>query len=199
MSSFMPALRYLGIFLLLPGLCAAAEPNPFLSPDANKKVRPTPNPFVSPSHITKKGRIAKEIPLPPAAPSIALPPLPPPLPVSASNAPIELPPLDLPGHKERGAKACIIAGLPTIPNQAGAGGAYTIKIPELTSRCIAGIESGDAWLHIMFFNGRELHLQIDPNPDHGPRESKLLFASMTDSQQLAITQNGADPIVARRP
>ena len=198
----MPALRFLGILLLLPGLCAAAEPNPFLSPEANKKVRPMPNLFVSPAHGSKKGRLAKELALTPPAHSIALPPLPPPMPVSASNAssaPIELPPLDLPVHKERGAKACIIAGLPTIPNQAKVGGSYTIKIPELASRCIAGIESGDAWLHILFFNGRELHLEIDPNPGQGARESKLLFASMTDSQQLPITQNGADPIVARRP
>jgi hypothetical protein len=189
----MQARHLLRICLLLPALCAASEPNPFLSPDANKKIQPAPNLFVSHLRISSK----KEPILLAANNSPMLPPpLPPALPPTMLEPRVALPPLETPARKQSGQKSCTILGLPEVPAQAEAGGFVTLKISDATSRCIAGIESSDEWLHIKFFNGRELQLQIDPNPTHRQRESTLMFASTTDSQQLGVTQNGA---AARSP
>jgi hypothetical protein len=85
----------------------------------------------------------------------------------------------------------VINGLPPVAPQSGSGGVVILKLPESTSRCIAGIEASEEWVRIKFFNGRELHLEFDANPRAQPRTASLIFASLNDSQLLSLNQSGA--------
>ena len=187
----------------------ASEPNPFLTPEANRSRAPTPNVFRAPSAHSRALKGAHALPVIALAPLTStpraasalppLPPLPPPLPPSVVTAAALSPPVAVvppatastgrtPAERGQGSHSCSMDGLPAGPVQAEAGGQVTVRLSDAASRCIAGVESRDDWVRIKFFNGRELHLEIDPNTGKGARASELVFASMTDSQVLRVSQ-----------
>jgi len=183
----MTAYRLLLASLLIPALALAREPNPFVLPAIQKKSPPPLNVFQTPLVQRSRGSAPAE--------RLPVPPLPPPISEFVSG-PVRLDakgdgtPAQSPAQRPQAERTCVIARLPAVPLQERAGGGLVLRLSDSASHCIAGIEAEDDWVRIKFFNGRELHLEIDPNPGTKTRESVLVFASMTDSQLLRVRQMG---------
>lgn len=182
--------RLTAILAVMPTAVLAQSPNPFVPPAVNDE-RPAPiNVFapLSTHPVVRTSVRGVELPLPP---------LPPPPPVAA-HSPSAAEGLRSSTDQQGGAlkgsaptHSCGIGTLPAVPDVAVSGGDVVLHIPEAAGRCIAGVEAQQDWLRIKFFNGRELHLEIDANPHGRERVAELVFASVTDSQLIKVHQTGA--------